>query len=114
MPDYRNTASLAKRTLVASGSLKDKGYYTIPFTNPVRVEGGKRFAVILSITTPGTDQPMAIEYNSARMKGKVDVTDGESYISGNGLEWDSVEETSGGNLCLKAYGDKAAAETNER
>ena len=104
--DYTDTASLAKRTLVASGSLTDKGYYTIPFTNPVSVKRHSKFAVILSITTPGMQQPMAIEYTSDRMDGKVDISDGTSFISGNGLDWDSVENTSGGNLCIKAYADR--------
>ncbi len=104
--DYTGKDSLAKRTLVASGSLADKGYYTVPFLNPVSVKKGSRFAVILSITTPGMEQPMAIEYTSDRMADAVDISDGESYISGNGLDWDSVEEASKGNLCLKAYADR--------
>lgn len=106
--DYSGTDSLAKRTLVASGSLSDKGYYTIPFQNAVSVSKGSRFAVILSITTPGLQQPMAIEYTSDRMADAVDTSDGESYISGNGLDWVNVESSSNGNLCLKAYADRMA------
>ena len=101
--DYTGKEDLSKRKPVASGKLDQKGYYTICFDDPVFVSAGERFAVILSITTPGVSQPMAVEYLSERMDGEVDLSDGEGYISINGLEWTSVDEKSYGNLCLKAY-----------
>ncbi len=102
--DYKGVSSLANRVEVASGTLDDAGYYTIPFEKPCTVEAGQKFAVIVALSTPGSEHPMAIEYQAEDMKKQVDISDGEGYISNNGLDWDSVEETTKGNLCIKAYG----------
>ena len=101
--DYHGVEDLSRRKPVASGKLDHKGFYTVTFESPVSVSAGERFAVMLSITTPGISQPMAVEYTSERMEHEVDLSDGEGYISVNGLDWTSVEEKSHGNLCLKAY-----------
>ena len=108
--DYTDVNSLANRKLVSSGVIKDAGYYTIPLEQEALLTKGTKFAVIVSLTTPGLRRPMAIEYQSARMAEAVDLTDGEGYISKNGLEWDSVEQMSQGNLCLKAYGNRYTIE----
>lgn len=105
--DYKNTASLANRIPVASGTLEDAGYYTIPFEQAYSVEEGERFAIVLILETPGKDHPLAMEYVADEMSENVDITDGEGYISNNGLDWESVEETAFGNLCIKAYGKRA-------
>lgn len=105
VPDYTDVDSLANRTLVASGSLEDAGYYTVPFSSSVEVKKGEKFAIILSITTQGSSEPMAIEYKSDDIDGDIDITDGESYISKNGITWESVEKNFKANICLKAYGD---------
>ncbi len=101
--DYKGVEDLSKRKPVASGKFDYKGYYTVSFESPVSVSAGESFAVIISITTPGVSQPMAVEYTSERMEGEVDISDGEGYISVNGLDWTQVEQKSQGNLCLKAY-----------
>ncbi len=49
---------------------------------------------------------MAIEYAADAVTKKVDLTDGEGYISANGDRWDPVEETFSCNLCLKVYTKK--------
>ncbi len=103
---FEGVSSLASRVLVASGSLDAAGYYTIPFMREVSVEKGDEYAVILYINTPNTKHPIAIEYESPNMAGgSVDLNDGKSYVSKNGLEWESAEETARGNLCLKVYGN---------
>lgn len=105
VPDFTDVDSLANRTLVASGGLEDAGYYTVPFSSSVEVKKGEKFAIILSITTIGSNEPMAIEYQSDNIDGDIDVSDGESYISKNGITWESVEKNFNANICLKAYGD---------
>lgn len=60
--DYRNTASLASRVEVARGELEDAGDYTIPFDRPYSVKEGDKFAIVVVLSTPGMDHPMAIEY----------------------------------------------------
>lgn len=108
--DYQNTASLANRKLVAEGVVDDAGYYTIPFDAGHSVMEGEQFAIVLAIKTPGAVHPMAIEYQAGNMTDHVDVSDGEGYISNNGLDWESVEEKASGNLCLKAYSTKQQSE----
>ena len=104
VPDYKSQASLANRVEVAGGTLSDAGYYTIAFDTPYTVEQGERFAIVVVLSTPGSSHPMAIEYPSDGLTEHVDISDGEGYISNNGLDWESVEEKAGGNLCIKAYG----------
>ena len=101
--DYVNEASLANRVAVAEGRVAQPGYYTIDFDQAVAVEEGERFAVVLVLRTPGAVHPMAMEYAAGELTQNVDISDGESYISNNGLEWERVEEMAEGNLCLKAY-----------
>ena len=102
--DFQDVGSLAGRTPVAAGTVENMGYYTIPFDFPVTVEAGNRFAVVIMLETPGTTLPMAVEYASDERTEHVDVSDGEGYISSNGLDWERVEDKADGNLCLKAYG----------
>jgi C1A family cysteine protease len=101
--NFEDTASLANRVEVASGQLDYEGYYTIEFNRSVTVSKGQRFAIVVALTTPGVLHPMAIEYHASDLNANVDITDGEGYISNNGLDWERVEDMAEGNLCLKAY-----------
>lgn len=93
----------SQRELVAEGTLRYSGYYTISWKNPIEVKAGERFAVILHVTTPGAVHPLAIEYRADDATQAVCLTDGEGYISARGVAWESSEQTYGCNLCLKAY-----------
>ncbi|MEG0987866.1 MAG: lectin like domain-containing protein [Clostridium sp.] len=95
--------SFSGRVLAASGMLKHSGYYTIDFAQPVKLNQGERFAVIVNITTPGSVHPVAIEYNAPDKTTKVDLNDGEGYISFRGSSWERVEDMQNCNICLKAY-----------
>ena len=94
---------LTEREKAAAGSLKDAGYYTIPLENQFALEPGERFGVIVKIYTPGKDHPVAIEYDAQDGKCRIDLTDGEGYISLQGEIWERVEEKQECNICLKAY-----------
>ncbi len=97
-------SSLSNRTLITEGVLEDKGYYTIRFASPETVAEGENFAILISITTPDSTQPMAIEYvSSSERTANVDISDGNGYISSNGIDWESAEAKVQGNLCLKVY-----------
>lgn len=101
--DFEDKADLSERQKVASGKLDNAGYYTIEFDEPVSVDKGERFAVILMIKTPDSKHPLAIEYRADEATANVDLTDGEGYISAAGSKWEHVEETQECNLCIKAY-----------
>lgn len=103
--DFVNPFSLEKRVLVASGTFEEAGFYTVPFENGHNVEMGKKFAVIVKITTPGSVHPVAVEYAADEATQNVDLTDGEGYISMYGTEWSNVEAEQNCNVCMKVYTD---------
>ena len=90
---------------LAAGKLKYAGYYTVKLETPVELEAGERFAVAVRIKTPGAVHPVAIEYQSmdSEFMTKVDLSDGEGYISADGRVWSDTEEEQDSNICLKAY-----------
>jgi len=101
--DVESSSQFGRRRLAASGTLEHAGYYTIDFERPIELSDGKRFAVIVNITTPGAVHPVAIEYNSPDKELTADLSDGEGYISFRGTSWERVEESQKCNVCLKAY-----------
>ena len=64
---------------------------------------GERFGIMIKITTPGAVHPVAVEYDAGDDKCRIDLTDGEGYLSPDGKQWERAEETQACNLCLKAY-----------
>ncbi|MBO5245837.1 MAG: cell surface protein [Eubacterium sp.] len=113
--NFKDTTSLEpeNRIKVAQGQLSNAGYYTIPFTKPVEVERGERFAIMLYLTTPNAVYPMAIEYAADELTQEVDITDGEGYISIRGSKWNRVEEQAKSNLCIKAFSSAVTTTTDE-
>lgn len=111
--DVEGSAQFGRRMLAASGTLKNAGFYTVDLDRPVELAAGKKFAVIVSISTPGSVHPVAIEYNSPDKNLRVDLSDGEGYISFKGTSWERVEEEQKCNVCLKAYTRKKEVMENE-
>ncbi len=101
--NYENTSSLSQKELVASGTVDQKGYYTIKFNSAKTVEEGETFAIVLYVNTPETLRPLAVEYAADYMTEAVTIEDGKGFISNNGLDWESVEDVATANLCIKAY-----------
>ena len=102
--DFQNETSLTTRTQVASGTLEQAGYYTIDFDKEISVKAGEKFAVMLYLKTPGSQYPLAIEYDSLESyMDSVDLDDGEGYISYTGNKFINVKEKRDCNLCIKAF-----------
>lgn len=97
MPDF------ADRRLLAEGSVRYSGYYTIPLRAPILLNQAERFAVVMKLTTPDSVHPIAIEYDAGDKKSRIDLSDGEGYISVKGDNWESAEQEQKCNLCIKAY-----------
>lgn len=95
--------SLEPGMLVAEVQEDYAGFYTVPFVCPVKVKQGQRFSVTAAIDSPGTKQPVAVEYAGEGRLGAVDISDGEGYISFDGKSWERTEKE-GFNVCLKVYG----------
>ncbi len=103
VPNYVNTSTLSSKEIVAQGTLKQAGYYTIKFNQPKTVTEGENFAIVIYINTPDILRPLAVEYASDTKTQAVDITDGKGFISNNGLDWENVEDVAKANLCIKAY-----------
>ena len=101
--NFEDESSLNNRIPVASGKLKNAGYYTIDFKQDIEITAGQKYAVILHIITPDAVHPLAIEYAADKPTQNVELEDGEGYISMNGYAWENVKNVIDCNLCIKAF-----------
>ena len=90
----------------AEGRFGNVGYYTVPLGERLAVESGSRFAVIVEMDSPGTTEPVAMEYVADSRMSKVDIGDGEGYISFDGVNWERTETEYACNVSLKVYADE--------
>lgn len=100
---FDGTQSFAKRRFLKSGTLPYAGYYTVKLDEEQALAEGGRFAVLVKLTTPGSDKPAAVEYRADRYTQEVTTKGREGYLSGDGERWEQTEERFGTNVCLKAY-----------
>lgn len=89
---------------VASGSLNYAGYYTIDLEKAITVKGS--YAVVVKIITPDSLFPVAAEfYKDVDWLDAVDISDGNGYMSSDGLIWENTETVLQSNVALKAFTD---------
>ncbi len=103
--EYEDKKSLNERNhIAASGSLENKGYYTIKLDKNYSVSEGGKFAVIVKVTGKDdeTYKLIPVEMPATGIENKVDLSDGEGYFSSEGEHWQSAEKQNC-NICLKAY-----------
>ncbi len=101
--NFNGPESLTNKTVVATGSVKNAGYYTIDFNKKIEVQAGQKFAIVVYIKTPNSSKPVAVELVKDFASKKVNLEDGEGYISLNGITWNDTEEEQKCNVCLKCY-----------
>ena len=87
----------------ASGSFANAGYYTVNMKEPIYMEEGKTYAVVVKVHTPEADYPVATEYMADEATEEADLSDGDGYISHNGAKWTGTETEYGCNVCMKLY-----------
>ena len=109
-------ASLATKTLRASGTLAYMGYHTVTLPSAMALTGGQRFAVAVKVTSLGTTHPIAEEYPIVGYSDAATAQAGQSYVSMDGSSWKDLTTLSGfaeDNVCLKAYttGSSSPADT---
>lgn len=103
--DYENQNSLnAGRKEVGKGETRYSGYYTVDLNQDIHLEKDKKYAIIISVKTPGSTKPIAIECSAGERTDTLDLTDGEGYMSLYGEVWHSAEDADA-NICLKAFTD---------
>lgn len=103
--DYEDMASLnSGRIEVGQGETRYAGYYTVNLRRDIKLKAGQKYAVIVSVNTPGSERPIAIECDAGERTKDLNLKDGEGYMSLYGEVWHSAEE-SDANICLKAFTD---------
>ena len=105
VPEYYGAELLEHPVYLGSGYCEDGGYYTVDIPEMVRLRAGSRFAVMVRITTEGSERPIAIEFAASVLTSGANLSDGEGYISYDGSQWNSAEAEYGCNVCLKAFTD---------
>lgn len=93
-------------TLAATQSGKSEyaGYVTVPLTSPVSVSARQIFSVVVQLTTPGYNFPLACEYAYSGYTSDATASSGQSFLSSNGSSWSDFTSWNGSaNFCCKAY-----------
>jgi C1A family cysteine protease len=106
---YKNTSSnnpvTGSLAYTKSGTTPFAGYHTIsfPVSSPVMLTLGQKFSVVMQLTTPGFNYPIAIEqYYSGYAYPTASYN---SYISTNGVNWDDPNDVGfeDSDVCMKAF-----------
>lgn len=103
--EFSDEDSFKYKKFICNGYLEDGGFYTVDFPEPVRIEAGNDFAVVVKIVTENAEYPVAIECQVDGLSENADIFDGRGYLSYQGILWEHIEETKNYNICLKAYAD---------
>ncbi|MHC1681730.1 MAG: lectin like domain-containing protein [Clostridiaceae bacterium] len=103
--NYSGPNSLtSSRKLVKTGKIAFAGYNTVNFSNVVPITKGKKFAVIVKITSPGVNYPIPVEYAVRGYSSKATAASGQSYVGSNGSSWQDLntyDRTA--NVTLKSF-----------
>ena len=91
-----------------SGRTDWAGFFTIPLTTKVALSARQRFSVVLKLTTPGFNYPLAFEYAYPGYSSEATASSGQSFLSSDGSSWlDFTEWRGSANFCCKAYTQSA-------
>ncbi|MBI4813517.1 MAG: DUF11 domain-containing protein [Methanobacterium sp.] len=92
-----------------NGVIASPGYNTIPFDNYIPLSIGQVFSVVVKITSPGIQSPVAYEYPLMNYSSRATSNFGEGFISSDGVTWlDMAGVIGNASVCLKAFTVNAA------
>jgi C1A family cysteine protease len=95
-----------------SGTINIPGYHTISLSQPVKVNSGEKFSVVVKLITPGYQYPVALEYPYAGYSSRATAKSGESFVSNNGVAWTDITTIyPNSNVCLKVFTTKSGQAT---
>ncbi len=87
-----------------TGTIPVPGYHSVILEEPVKVDTGDRFSVVVRLTTPGYSYPLPIERPISGYSSASRASAGQSYVSSSGSSWqDLVTLYANSNVCIKAY-----------
>lgn len=86
-----------------SGTIVEAGYHSVPLTSPIQLTGGQKFSIVLKLTTPGYNYPIALERPIAGFLSPT-ANAGESFVSFDGTSWlDITTIIANTNICVKGF-----------
>ena len=89
---------------VKSGVIASAGYQTVTLDHLVPVSAGTKFSVVVRMTTPGYNHPIACEFAVPGYSSAAAANPGASYVSEDGVSWsDLTSYNATANVCLKAF-----------
>ena len=92
--------------LAQSGTIPFAGYHTVLLNSGVKLNAGQKFSVVMKLTTPRYNFPIAFEYPISGYSSKATANAGESFISYDGTKWEDITlEDPNANVCIKAFTD---------
>jgi C1A family cysteine protease len=93
----------------AAGTLSSPGYHTVVVPE-VNLTSGQPYSIVVSVTTPGNNYPIPIEYPFTGYSSHATALPGESYVSSDGAVWTDITSMTledpnyaKTNVCLKGY-----------
>ena len=90
--------------LSKSGTIPVVGYHTIPLGSGVQLKAGQKFSIVLKLTTPLCNTPIAIEKPISGWSSKAKANAGESFVSPDGIVWSDITMYyPNTNSCIKAF-----------
>jgi C1A family cysteine protease len=89
------------------GTVDEPSYYVRNFSNPIGVNQGQKFSLVVKLTTPDYNYPVPCEVRLDGFSSKAKSNPGEGFLSENGKTWydlyDLIVDTS---ICLKAFAER--------
>ena len=93
-------------------SFADAGFYTVPLDEEVPVAAGQLFSIVVGMSVPGYNYPIAYEYAYSGYTSAATAESGQSFISADGATWtDLTSFHATANFCCKAYAKGLAGVT---
>jgi C1A family cysteine protease len=105
---YNNTGSnpisQAGPVLTQSGTIPNAGYNTVPLNSGVKLNAGKNFSVVLKLTNPAYNYPIAVEMPISGYSSQAKANASESFVSSDGSSWtDITTQYPNTDVCIKAF-----------
>ena len=113
---YTNTGakpiSQAAPALTQSGTIPNAGYHTVPLNSGVELEAGQNFSVVLELTNPTYQYPIAVEMPISGQSSQATANASESFVSSDGNTWTDITTEPGysnTDVCIKAFTDSKSS-----
>jgi C1A family cysteine protease len=103
-----NPISQSGPALAQSGTISSAGYHTIPLNSGVQLNAGQKFSVVLELTNPTYQYPIAVEMPISGHSSQATANASESFVSSDGNTWTDITTEPGysnTDVCIKAFTD---------